>query len=295
MALIGLGVNAVLCLVKLLAGILGHSGALVADAVESIADVAGSAVIWGGLRIGAVPPDEDHPYGHGKAEALAALVVAALLACAGVGILAKAVHDVRTPHENPAPFTLWVLVLVVGVKAALFVRARAVARREGSGAVEVDAWHHVSDAITSAAAFVGISIALFGARLTRGTAYAGVRWETADDWAALLAALIILYNSALLARGPLRELMDATHPDDDPRVAAPARDAAMGVPGVRAVEKLRARRSGSGYWLDMHVQVDPALPIREAHAIGGRVRATVRAKVPAVRDVLIHMEPYEGV
>ncbi|HMN40080.1 MAG TPA: cation diffusion facilitator family transporter [Phycisphaerales bacterium] len=291
--LIGLLVNIFLGLVKLIAGIFGHSGALIADAIESLADIAGSLVIWSGLAIGSLPADEDHPYGHGKAEGLAGLAVAGLVFAAGVGIAVKAVHDIRTPHEIPARFTLLVLISVVIIKYALFVAARRVARREGSVAVEVDAGHHVADAITSLAAAVGISVAIFGPRWFGGTGIAGFGWETADDWAALFASFIILYNAVSLARIPLRELMDQSTPEDEQRVIRPAREIARQVEGVREIEKLQARKSGGGYWLEMHVQVDPTMPVREAHIVGGKVRATIRAEMPVVRDVHVHIEPHE--
>ncbi len=290
--LVGLGVNVTLALTKLVAGIVGTSGALIADAIESLADIAGSLVIWSGLAIGALPADEDHPYGHGKAEALAGLIVALMVAAAGVGIGLKAIQDIGTPHTGPAPFTLVVLVAVVIVKTGMYVLARRVAKAEGSGAVEVDAFHHVSDAITSLAAFVGITISLFGSRWFAGS---GWRWETADDWAALVAAGVVLFNGVKLGRIPLRELMDAAHPDDVRRAIEPARSIALSVQNVRAIEKIRARKSGSGFWLDMHVQVDPDMPVREAHAVGGRVRARIRTGVPGVRDVLVHIEPHESV
>lgn len=297
MTIIGLLVNVALGLIKLAAGIFGHSGALIADAIESLADIAGSLVIWSGLAIGAIPADEDHPYGHGKAEALAGLVVAALVLTAGIGIAFKAVHDIRTPHETPAAFTLWVLIAVVIVKSALFFAARRVAAEAGSGAVEVDAGHHVADAITSFAALIGISVALFGKHWfgAQGAATASqFRWETADDWAALFAAAIIVYNAFSLARIPLRELMDASTPEDEQRVITPAREVARVIPGVREIEKVIVRKSGGGYWVNMHVQVDPLMPVREAHIVGGKVRAQIRAKLPNVLDVHVHIEPYES-
>jgi cation diffusion facilitator family transporter len=292
MTIIGLLVNVFLGMVKLVAGIFGHSGALIADAIESLADIAGSLVIWSGLAIGALPPDEDHPYGHGKAEGLAGLTVAVLVFAAGVSIVAKAAHDVRTPHESPEPFTLIVLVTVIAIKTSLFLATRRVARQEGSGAVAVDAGHHVADAITSVAAAIGISIALFGERWFGDST--GFRWETADDWAAIFAGGIILYNAVGLARIPLRELMDTSTPEDTARVIEPARGIARGVEGVRDIEKLQARKSGAQYWLEMHVQVDPNMPVRDAHVVGGKVRATIRAEMPIVRDVLVHIEPFEA-
>jgi cation diffusion facilitator family transporter len=293
MTIIGLLANLALGLTKLVAGIVGHSGALVADAIESLADIGGSVVIWSGLAIGAMPADEDHPYGHGKAEALAGLVVAGLIIAAGLSIGVKAIHDIRTPHENPAPFTLLVLLIVFPIKYALYMAARRVARQEGSGAVEVDAGHHVMDAVTSLAAAIGITIALFGKKWFGTDSLAGFGWETADDWAALFAAAIILYNAYHLAKIPLRELMDAATPEDEQRIVHPAREIAKSVEGVRDIEKIHARKSGGGYWLDMHVQVEGTMPVREAHAIGGTVRARIRAGLPQVRDVLVHIEPYE--
>lgn len=298
-ALIGLMLNVALALVKLIAGIVGHSGALIADAVESLADIVGSAVIWGGLRIGALPADEDHPYGHGKAEALAGLVVSVILLVAGVGIAVQALHDIRTPHQSPAAWTLAVLLVVIVAKYSMFVVARRVARREGSGAMHVDAGHHVSDAITSLAAGIGICVAVFGERLfgkatlSPGSVW-GTGWESADDWAAMLASFVIMYNAVQLIRVPLRELMDTTTGEDLSRAAEPARQVAIAVPGVQRIEKTRVRKSGGGYWLEMHVQVDGSLSVREGHAIGGRVRAAVRAQVPGVRDVHVHIEPFEN-
>lgn len=289
-ALIGAGVNVALAISKLIAGIVGHSHALIADAIESLTDVAGSLIVWSGLRIGAMPPDEDHPYGHGKAEALGGLIVSIMLFGAGVWIAVESVHQIRSHHTAPAPFTLYVLIAVVIIKEALFRFARRVGKETNSGAVEIDAWHHRSDAITSAAAFLGISAALLGPRFLPN---AGIRWEAADDWAALFASAIILYNAFNLLKIPLRELMDAAAPEDRARAIDPARQIALATPGVRDVEKTFARKSGTGYYLDMHVQVDPDLNIRDAHAIGGKVRAAIRAELPNVRDVLIHIEPFE--
>jgi cation diffusion facilitator family transporter len=286
-ALLGAAVNIALAVGKLVAGIVGNSHALIADAVESLTDLIGSAVIVGGLHVASRPPDRNHPYGHGKAEAVAALVVCGLLLGAGVWIAVSSVHEIRTPHAMPEPWTLLVLVGVVVVKEGMFRWSLRVSRRTGSGAVHADAWHHRADAITSVAAFVGISVALLGQRF----GHAGVAWQTADDWAALFAAGVIMYNAFTLLRIPLHELMDAASPADVERVVAPSRAVAQSVEGVRRVEKVLARKSGTGYFLDMHVQVDPEMPVREAHAVGGRVRARVRAEVDAVRDVLIHVEP----
>jgi cation diffusion facilitator family transporter len=283
-ALLGLAINVLLALGKLLAGLLGHSYALVADAVESLGDMVGSVVIWSGLRLGARPADQNHPYGHGKAEALAGLLVAALIFVAGIGIGVKAIDEIITPHHTPAAWTLVVLVVVVIAKTSLSRYTARVAREEGSGAVHVDAGHHFSDAITSAAAFIGISIAVFGQHFLRK----GDAWAAADDWAALFAAAVIMFNAWRLARIPLRELMDEVPAD----VLDEARRITLGIDGVRGIEKTRARTSGGRHYLEMHVEVAPAMTVADAHVITGKIKAAIKAARPGVADVLVHVEPW---
>jgi cation diffusion facilitator family transporter len=278
-------VNALLAGIKLVAGLVGNSYALVADAVESFADVLSSLVVWGGLHVAAQPADENHPYGHGKAEALAAAAVALMLLGAATGVAMEAVDQIRTPHSVPAPWTLAVLVAVVIAKALLSRRVHAVGADIGSTAVRADAWHHMSDAITSAAAFIGITVALLGSRFWGGTG-----WEAADDWAALLASGVIAYNGLSMLRSALNELMDMM---PGPEIVLPVRRAAESVPGVRAVEKLQIRKMGTGYRVTIHVQADPMMSLREAHALGGAVKATITTSVPRVHAVLVHMEPHE--
>ena len=278
-AQIAILVNAGLAITKLVAGVVGHTYALVADAVESTADIFGSTIVWGGLRVAARDPDEDYPFGYGKAEPLAAAVVALMLLGAAIAIAVEAVTEIRTPHLTPAPWTLAVLVGVVAVKWTLSRRVHAVGAEIGSTAVKVDAWHHMSDALTSAAAFVGISIALWG----------GPGWESADDWAALLASGVIVFNGVRMLRPALHDLMDRMPGAD---VVAPVRHSAASVSGVLAVEKLAVRRSGMGYRVTIHVQADPALRLDDAHSLGGAVKAAIRAAVPQVQYVLVHMEPY---
>jgi cation diffusion facilitator family transporter len=253
--------------------------------VESGADVLGSLVVWGGLRLAAQPADANHPYGHGKAEALAAATVALMLLGAAIGIAVESVQEIRSPHGLPAPWTLVVLVAVVIVKALLSRRVHAVSADIGSTAVRADAWHHLSDAVTSAAAFVGISVALVGSR-TRG----GPGWAAADDWAALIAAGVIAYNGVTLLRPALDDLMDRMPGEV---VVAPLRAVAESVPGVLAVETLIARKVGLGFRVTIHVQADPRMTLDEAHALGGRVKHTLLEAMPQVHSVLVHMEPYE--
>lgn len=277
-SVIGLVANAFLVLVKLVAGLLGNSFALVADAVESTADIFSSFVVWGGLRIAARPADENHPYGHGKAEALAGLFVALMLYAAGIGIAVQAIREIIQPHHGPATFTIWVLIGVVIVKEWLYRMVSRAGRVIESGAVISDAWHHRSDAITSLAAGIGITVALVG----------GEGYEAADDWAALFASGIILINATRILRRPVRELMDAeptTAIIDD--VRAIARDVA----GVEDVEKVFARKSGLTYWIDMHIEVDPAMTVHRAHAIAHDVQEAICRKMANIESVLVHVEP----
>jgi cation diffusion facilitator family transporter len=285
-AKIGLAVNVVLAAVKLAAGIVGNAYALVADAMESTADVLASLLVWGGLAIAAQPADENHPYGHGKAESLATAAVALMLLAAAIAIAVEAVHEIRTPHAVPAPWTLVVLVVVVAIKWSLSTRVKAVGNALESSAVSADASHHLSDAITSAAAFIGIGVAVVGTRVTGGAS-----WAAADDWAALLAAGVIGYNGVELLRPALHDLMDRMPGDD---VVEPVRLAARTVPGVLAVEKLVVRRAGTHLHVDIHVHADPATRLDDAHVLSGIVKSAIRASVPRVAGVLVHMEPYDA-
>ncbi len=274
-------VSAGLAVVKLIAGLLGNSYALVADAVESTADVLASTIVWGGLRIAARDPDAEYPFGYGKAEPLAGAVVALMLLGAAAAIALEAVREIRTPHHTPAWWTLLVLVLVMLVKWALARRVAAVGRDIGSTAVQADATHHLSDAITSAAAFVGISVALWG----------GAGWEAADDWAALVASAVIVVTALRLLRPALHDLMDRMPGSE---IVAAIDAAAAAVPGVLATEKLAVRRVGLACRVTIHVQSAPEMTLHDAHILSGKVKSAIRAAVPSVQSVLVHMEPFEG-
>jgi len=281
-AQLGLLVNTLLAVTKLVAGVLGNAYALIADAVESIADIFSSLVVWGGLRIATRAADDRYPFGYGKAEPLAAAVVALLLLGAAFGIAIEAVREIRLPHHSPAPFTLVVLVLVIIVKEILFRKVLRVGEEVSSTAVKVDAWHHRSDAITSLAAFIGISVALVG----------GPGWESADDWAALLASTVIIFNGVRMLRPAVHDLMDRS-PGGDllDRISA----AALATSDVAAIEKLKVRKAGLGYYVDLHVQTDPQMSLQDAHILSGRVKSAIRSAVPDVLGVLIHMEPHHPV
>lgn len=274
----GLVANAGLALVKLVAGIVGNSYALVADAIESVGDLLSTAIVWGGVMIAAKPPDENHAYGHGKAESLATLCVAVMLICAAGVIALQAIQEIRHPHHAPAPFTLGVLVIVVLVKEGMYRFQMGAGHRMDSTAVKADAWHHRSDAITSLAAFVGISIALIG----------GPGFESADDWAALAACLVILYNGVNFSKTAIAELMDAT-----PEV--PFLDgihvSASRVNGAERIEKLLIRKMGHRIYLDMHLEVDPQMTVETAHGVAHAVKEAIMREHPLVADVLVHVEP----
>jgi cation diffusion facilitator family transporter len=286
-AQVGLVINAVLAAVKLAAGLLGHTYALVADALESTADIVASMIVWGGLHIAAQPADENHPYGHGKAEALAAAVVSLMLIAAAIGIAVEAVREILRPHRAPAPWTLLVLVAVVLVKWQLSRRVAALGADLESVAVRADAGHHLSDALTSAAAFVGISAALIGTWIT-----GGANWAAADDWAALFASGIIAYNGVQLLRPALHDLMDRMPGHE---VLVPVERASRSVEGVLDVEKLVVRRAGSALYVDIHVQADPSTPLDAAHIISGKVKGAIRAAVPRVqRGARAHGDRMKG-
>ena len=280
LALIGVTVNFFLALIKIVAGLLGNAYALIADGIESTLDIFSSLVIWFGLKVAAEPPDEEHPYGHGKAEPLASIVVALIVIAAALGLAIESIHEIITPHHAPAPFTLAVLVGVIIIKETLFRKVSGAAEQLGSTAVKTDAWHHRADAITSAGAFIGISIALIG----------GPGWEQADDWAALFTCTIIGYNGYRLLVPALHEVMDTAPPKE---LEASVRTIAAGVPQVAEVEKCRIRKMGLEYYVDIHIGVNANLTVRAGHEISHAVKDAIRSVKPEIADVLVHIEPIE--
>lgn len=275
---LGLAANVALTVAKFLAGSLGHSQALIADAVESLADIFSSIIVWRGLVVAETPPDDDHPYGHGKAEPLAAAIVSAMLLIAAGTIAFHSLVGIIEPRVAPSPWTLVVLIVVIAVKETLFRFVLHESETVSSSAVETDAWHHRSDAITSAAAFLGISISLAG----------GNGYEHADNWAALVAACVIAFNGLRLLRPAFNELMDHS---PDRKLVEKIRAVAETIPGVAAVEKCFVRKMGYQFFVDMHVEVDPQMTVENSHRISHEVKNRVRAEIPSVRDVLIHIEP----
>lgn len=275
---LGLGVNLVLAGIKLAAGIVGHSQALVADAVESAADILGSLLVWRSVVVAARPADAEHPYGHGKAESIAAAAVATLLLGAAAGIASHAVEALFVPLAAPDPWTLAPLAGAAWIKQWLARRVTRAARASGNRAVLADGGHHRADAITSLAAGVGILVTWIG----------GPNFVEADAAAAIVAAGIIGWNGWRILRPALEDLMDAT---PQPEVLLAIRRIAEATPGVDNVEKCLARRMGWQVLVDMHVRVRPDLTVVEAHAIAHQVKDAVRQALPQVGDVLVHIEP----
>lgn len=271
-------INFVLAIAKITAGVLGNAYVLIADGIESALDIGGSVVIWGGLKFAARPPDATHPYGHGKAEPVAAAIVAVGVMVAALILAVQSVRELFLPRHAPAPFTLVVLIVVVVVKEFLYRFVIRIGRDVASTAVQTDAWHHRADALTSIAAFIGISIALIG----------GEGWESADDWAALFACALIATNGYRLLSPALHEILD-TAPRGE--MGEGIRRAAERVIGVHEVEKCLVRKMGLDFYVDLHVKVDGAISVRDGHDIAHKVKNAIRATDARIADVLVHVEP----
>lgn len=277
-AVLGIVLNSGLGLAKCSAGLLGNSFALVADGLDSFADVLSGLVVYFGLKIATRPPDADHPYGHGKAEPLAALVVSLALIAAAFFIIYEGIREITTPSETAKPYTLVVVAGVLIIKELLFRHVASVGESIASIAVRADAWHHRSDALTSAFAFVGISIAILG----------GPGWEAADGWAAICAALVILYNAWKQLHPAVLELTDRA---PDPNLESRVREIAMHVPSVIGLDKCFVRKMGFSFYVDLHVVVNGDLSVRQGHKIAHEVEDEVLNRLPQVIEVLVHVEP----
>jgi cation diffusion facilitator family transporter len=274
----GIVASVLLATVKILTGWLGNSYALIADGVESVLDVVSSLIVLGSFRFSIAPRSERFPYGVGKVESLAAIFIATMLLLAALGIAIQAVREILEPHHGPAPFTLAVLVIVVVIKETMFRVLWTGGTAIGSHALRTDAWHHRSDAITSLAAGLGITVALIG----------GERFATADDWAALFACVIIGVNGVRLFRSAAQEVLDVAAPED---VRRQIRDLASTVAGVSGIDVLRVRRSGLVFLVDIHVEVAAEISVRDGHTIAHRVKAALLESDLPILDVLVHIEP----
>lgn len=270
--------NTFLAITKGIAGVFGNSYALIADAIESTTDIFSSLLVLFGLKYAAKPADENHPYGHGKAEPLITFAVVGFLVVSATIIFIESIHNIQKPHSIPKPFTLIVLGAIILFKEASYRYVIQKSKETNSTSLKADAWHHRSDAVTSLMAFVGISIALFF----------GKGYETADDWAALLASLFIVYNAYLIFRPALGEIMDE-HLHDD--IIEEIRAQCAKVEGVIDTEKCKVRKMGMHYIVDLHVIVQKDLTVFEGHQIAHNVKDTLMNDIPDITDILIHIEP----
>jgi len=278
----GIALNAVLAVLKIAGGVFGHTYALIADGTESLLDVVSSSLVWAGFRVAGMPPDADHPFGHGRAEPLAALAEATLTFCATGWIAWHAIHLIVTPHQGPHWATLPLLAGIVATKIWLSRRMASAGTEAGSTALGIEAWHHAADALTSASAFVGITIAVIG----------GHGWEMADDWAALFACAVIAFNGVTALKRALGEMMDTAAP---PEIENGVRAIAAGVPGVGALDKCRVRKSGLSHLVDIQVRVDGGLTVGAGHDIAHAVKDALLASPLRVTDVSVHIEPMPSV
>ena len=270
--------NTSLALIKGLAGFFGNSYALIADAIESTTDIFSSLLVLFGLKYAKRPADENHPYGHGKIEPLITFLVVAFLVTSATIIAYESIQNIQTPHKVPKSWTLIVLGCIIVWKEISFRIVLKKSKETNSSSLKADAWHHRSDAITSIMAFIGISIALIF----------GKGYETADDWAALFASAFILYNSYLIFRPALGEIMDEHLYDD---LLEEIREESIKVKGVVGTEKCFIRKAGMKYHVDLHAIVDGEISVKEGHDIAHNLKDYLRNKIPNLGHVLIHIEP----
>jgi len=270
--------NITLALVKGAAGFFGNSYALIADAIESTTDIFSSALVLLGFKYAEKPPDENHPYGHGKIEPLITFIVVAFLVTSATIIAYESIQHIQTPHKVPEPWTLFVLTGIIIWKEISFQIVIRKSKQTQSSSLRADAWHHRSDAITSVMAFLGISIALIF----------GEGYETADDWAALLASAFILYNSYLIFRPALGEIMDEHQYDD---LIEEIRQKSLEVEGILGTEKCFIRKSGMKYHVDLHAIVSGDISVEKGHWIAHALKDHLRKVIPNLGHVLIHIEP----
>ncbi len=270
--------NAGLAIAKGITGFFGNSYALIADAIESTTDVFSSLMVLFGLKYSTKPPDKNHPYGHGKAEPLVTFVVVGFLVMSATIIAYEALEHIKTPHKVPETYTLLVLGIVILIKEGFYRFVSKKGEETNSTSLNADAWHHRSDAITSAFAFIGISIAI----------YMGPGWETADDWAALIASGFIYYNAYLIFRPALGEVMDEHFYDE---MVEDIRKISENVAGVTGTEKCYVRKAGLTYHVDLHMIVNKNMTVLEGHKIAHRLKNTIIEQIPEISDVLIHIEP----
>lgn len=270
--------NLILAIIKGLGGFLGHSDALIADAVESTSDVFASIFVLIGIRYSLKPADENHPYGHGKAEPLFTFIVVGFLLVSATLIISNSIANLSQAQETPEAYTLYIVGTIVIIKEIFFQVLRHKSRKINSSILLADAWHHRADAITSLVTFLGIAATLI----------LGPGYETFDDWAAIIASLIITYNAYRLLRPALGEIMDE-HVHDD--LVEEIREVCIHIPDVVDTEKCFVRKTGTTYHVDLHLRVDGNLSVTQGHDIAHITKAAIKKEIPFIADILIHVEP----
>ena len=269
----------ILGLTKLVGGLLAGSFALVADSVNSLGDTVASIVVLVALRIAQRPADENHPYGHSRAEAVAASNVALLIIISALLLGVEAVRRFGLDHAAPPNWALAIAAANVVIKEALYRYKLRVASRTGSAAVLANAWDHRADALSALAVLIGLS----------ATAIGGTDWIWADEVAALFVVAVILRGAIPLFRNSARDLLDA---QAEPELVRQVRAWASQTEGVEEVEKLWIRKSGFEYLVEIHLEVDPDRTVADGHRIGHEVQARLQERFPRLRHVLVHLEPH---
>jgi len=270
--------NGALALIKGITGILGNSFALIADAIESLTDVFSSLIVFLGLKYSSKSPDENHPYGHGKAEPLVTFIVVVFLLVSATIITIQSIKNISSPQEAPESYTLLILAGIILIKELFYRFVNKRSDETKSTSLKADAWHHRSDAITSLMAFIGISISIF----------MGPGFEAAEDYAALVAAAFIIYNAFLIFRPALVEIMDENVHSE---IMDQIKDYSMDVPGILGTEKCLVRKAGMNYYVDLHVIVSGDICVREGHLLGHNLKDALMERIPEIADVLMHIEP----
>ncbi|WP_236974234.1 cation diffusion facilitator family transporter [Membranihabitans maritimus] len=271
-------VNVGLATIKIITGILGSSFALIADGIESISDIFSSLLVLFGIKYAVKPPDKNHPYGHGRAEPLITFVIVGLLVLSSIFIIYQSILHIQQPHSTPRPYTLIILTLIIIVKEIMYRRMNRRGKEFKSTTLQADAWHHRSDAITSFTAFIGIAVAII----------MGPGYEAADDWAAIVAAVIILLNAYLIFRPALGEIMDENlHQEMIQKI----RDIAASEHGILETEKCFIRKTGMYYHVDLHAVVDGDKSVKEGHLLAHNLKDSIQREIPEIIEILIHIEP----
>jgi cation diffusion facilitator family transporter len=278
-AAIGMLVSGALAVLKIFAGVHGHSTAVVADGLESAGDVFASGFVLLGLTLAAIPPDQDHPYGHGRAEILTGLLLGLALTAGGAVICYGSIQRLGLPHEALASWVVWPLVVSMIAKSILATYKFRVGRKLGSDSLKADAWNDAVDTLSATVALGAAGIYLLDPP----------RFADADRYGGFLVGLIVIGVGVRVARDTALQLMD-TMPDE--AHMEQIRAAAASVPGARGVEKCFARKTGLRYHVDLHLEVDGNMTVRQSHEIAHQVRLRIVESLPWVADVLVHVEPY---